>query len=97
MDIQKLPSPGPSFSFVDPLSGFKRKLSVITIASEYKNLHKDVDLIIDAIKPYYEEIKRGGIERDDRFRIWEKIKAADKSLTHWDMELVMDILEHLSQ
>jgi len=97
MDISQLPSPGPDFMLNDPHQGFRRKLKDITLKSEYKNLHNDIDLIIDSLEPYLEIIKRGGIERADRFRIWEKIREKDKGLSHWDMELIMKILEHLNR
>ena len=97
MDISQLPSPGPDFLLNDPHQGFRRKLNDITLKSEYKNLHNDIDLIIDSIEPYLEIIKRGGIDRSERFHIWEKIRAADKGLSHWDMELIMNILEKLSR
>jgi hypothetical protein len=96
MDISQLPSPGPSFMLNDPHVGFRRKLNDITLKDEYKNIRNAMDLIIDALEPYVEIIKRGGIDHVARFHIWEKIKMADKSLTHWDMELVMQILQHLS-
>ncbi|MDD5527859.1 MAG: hypothetical protein PHO56_02675 [Patescibacteria group bacterium] len=97
MDIALLPGPGPEFMLNDPHVGFRRKLNDITLKNEYKNIRNDIDLIVDAIDPYEEIIKRGGLDRGNRFHIWEKIRAADKSLTHWDMELVMNILERLSR
>ena len=96
MDISQLPGPGPDFMLNDPHQGFRRKLNDITIKDEYKNIRNAIDLIIDALEPYVEIIKRGGIEHHARFNIWEKIKQSDKNLTHWDMELVMKILEHLN-
>ena len=97
MDVSRLPGPGPDFMLNDPHVGFRRKLNDITLESQYKNIRNDIDLLVDAIHPYEEIIKRGGIDRPDRFRIWEKVREGDKGLTHWDMELVMQILEHLSR
>jgi hypothetical protein len=97
MDIAQLPGPGPDFMLNDPRLGFRRKLTDITLESQFKNIRNDIDLIIDALEPYAEVIKRGGLDRGSRFHVWEKIREADKSLTHWDMELVMKILEHLSR
>jgi hypothetical protein len=97
MDISKLPGPGPDFMLNDPHVGFRHRLTDITFKSECKNIRNDIDLIVDALEPYVEVIKREGLDHGSRFHIWEKIRAADKSLTHWDMELVMKILEHLSE
>ncbi|MDD4902258.1 MAG: hypothetical protein PHE24_03910 [Patescibacteria group bacterium] len=96
MDTARLPGPGPDFRLNDPHLGFRHKLTEITFKSEYKNIRNDIDLIVDALDPYEEVIRRGGLDHSARFHIWEKIRTGDRSLTHWDMELVMKILEHLS-
>lgn len=96
MDIAQLPGPGADFMLNDPHVGFRRKLEDITLTDQYKNIRNDIDLIVDAIEPYEEIIKRGGLDRAGRLHIWEKIREADKSLSRWDMELVTQILEHLS-
>jgi hypothetical protein len=95
MDIAQLPGPGPDFMLNDPHLGFRHKLHEITFKSEYKNIRNAIDSIVEAVHPYEELIKRGGIDHTDTFHIWEKIKQEDKNLTHWDMELVRDIIEHL--
>ncbi|HTX86745.1 MAG TPA: hypothetical protein VMC41_01600 [Candidatus Nanoarchaeia archaeon] len=97
MDIAQLPGPGPDFMLNDPHVGFRRKLADITLTDQYKNIRNDIDLIVEALHPYEEIIKRGGLDRAGRLHLWEKIRAADKSLTRWDMELVTRILERLSR
>jgi hypothetical protein len=96
MDIARLPGPGPDFMLNDPHVGFKHRLTEITFKDEYKNIRKDIDLIVDALEPYLEIIKRGGLDHGNRLHIWEKIRTADRTLSRWDMELVTKILEHLS-
>jgi hypothetical protein len=96
MDVAQLPGPGPEFMLNDPHVGFKHKLTLITFKDEYRNIRNSVDLIVDALEPYLEIIKRGGLDRGNRLHIWEKIRSADRNLSRWDMELVTKILEHLS-
>jgi hypothetical protein len=97
MDISRLPGPGVDFMLNDPHVGFKHRLSEITFAPEYKNIRNDIDLIADTLEPYVEFIKRGGLDHLEKLHAWEKIRMADKTLSHWDMELVRQILEHLSR
>jgi hypothetical protein len=97
MDLSKLPKPGSDFSVSDRLGGFKHKMEELTLRGEYKNLRNNLDAILHEVEEYKEYIKRGGLSRGQRLRIWNKIRHLDKNITHEDMLEIKKILEYLSE
>lgn len=97
MDISRLPRPGADFSLNDPTSGFKRRLSEITLAGEYHNLRNNLDGILREVEEYEDFIRKGGLSSDQRLRIWNNIRHMDNNLTHDDMLKIKEILEYLGR
>ena len=97
MDISRLPRPGADFSLNDPSSGFRHRLSEITLAGEYHNLRNNLNAILREVEEYEEFIRKGGLSYDQRIRIWNKIRQLDKNMTHDDMLKIKEILEYLGK
>jgi hypothetical protein len=97
MDISKLPKPGSDFSVNDRLGGFRRKFDELTLRGEYKNLRNNKDAILREVEEYKQYIRKGGLSRGQRLRIWNKIQHLDKNITHEDMLEIKEILEYLGE
>ncbi len=97
MGISNLPQPGEDFRAKVGPGSFARKFSNAVRFGSLNNLQDNYEVIVDSVDDYEEYIRRGGLTRSLRWRIWLKIKKRSKNLTRDDQREIKQILRHLGK
>lgn len=99
MGIKDLPKAGHNFKVSAGAGNFEKKLNSATRYGDLNNLQDNKQSIIKVIKdPYFlKRIRTGGLDRLDRLKAWNKIRADDKKITKDDAREIKQILSHLGR